>query len=127
MHHAMAVFYRPITGSKGEFYEIEKYEGSDKYSEIMKDAPASVAIGATLFFYNLGTTLLSVTMDSLLKQSRVTSEDQQQTQTPSDKRGDGISRSMHSLKETYLELQRLQKSLYTNASFGLNLKKKKTN
>ena len=127
MHHAMAVFYRPLTGHKGEFYEIEKYEGSDKYAEIMKDAPASVAIGATLFFYNLGMTLLSVTMDSLLKQSRVTSEDQQQTQTPSDKSGDGISQSMHSLKETYLELQRLQKSLYTNASFGLNLKKKKTN
>jgi hypothetical protein len=127
MHHALAVLYRPITGSKGEFYEIEKYEGTDKYAEIMKDAPASVAIGATLFFYNLGTTLLSVTMDSLLKQSRVKSEDQLQTQTPSDKNGDGISRSMRLLKETYLELQTLQRSHFTNVSYGLSLKKKKTN
>jgi hypothetical protein len=127
MHKALAVLYRPITGSKGEFYEIEKYQGSDKYSEIMKDAPASVAIGATLFFYNLGMTLLGVTMDSLMNQSRVNTEDQQQTQSPSDKNGDGISRSMHLLKETHLKLQKLQKDLSTHASYGLSSKKIKTN
>ena len=50
MHQAMAVFYRPIISGNKDFYKIEKYEGSSKYSSIMKDAPASVAIGAMLFF-----------------------------------------------------------------------------
>ena len=31
-------------------YLIEDYEGSDKYAEIMKDAPVNVALGATVFF-----------------------------------------------------------------------------
>ena len=52
MHKALAVMYRPIVAGKGEFYEIEEYEGSKKYSEVMKDAPMSVATGSIVFFYN---------------------------------------------------------------------------
>ena len=59
MHKAMAVLYRPLTGHKGEFYEIEKYEGSDKYAAIMADAPASVAIGAMLFFLSFRDDIVS--------------------------------------------------------------------
>ena len=44
MHKALAVMYRPIVAGKGEFYEIEPYEGSDKYSDVMKDAPVTVAL-----------------------------------------------------------------------------------
>ena len=50
VHKAMAVFYRPIVAGNKDFYKIEKYEGSDKYSTLMKDAPASVAAGTFLFF-----------------------------------------------------------------------------
>ena len=50
IHKAMAVLYRPITFQKGDLYLIEDYEGSDKYSEVMKDAPVNVALGAVVFF-----------------------------------------------------------------------------
>ena len=39
MHKAMAVLYRPIVAGNKDFYKIEKYEGTDKYSEVMKDIP----------------------------------------------------------------------------------------
>ena len=50
MHKAMAVLFRPVYHSKRECYLIDKYEGSDKYSQVMKDMPLSVALGATVFF-----------------------------------------------------------------------------
>ena len=125
MHKAMAVLYRPLTGNKGEFYEIEKYEGSDKYAAIMADAPASVAIGAMLFFYRLGMTLSLVTLRSLVPQAKTDLEDQQAIKSLSPKSGDGISPSMLSLEETYLESVRSLEEIYTNASFGLSLKKRK--
>ena len=69
MHRALAVMYRPIVAGKGEFYEIEKYKGSDKYADIMKDSPVTVALGSMVFFYNLGRELLRVTTHSLQKQA----------------------------------------------------------
>lgn len=124
MHKALAVLYRPLTGHKGEFYEIEKYETSGKYADIMLDAPASVAVGAMVFFYHLGMTLHSVTLDSLVQQLKKT-EDQQQTKKPSEKSGDGINHSMHLLEEMYSGLATLQNETYTSAFSGWNLKKKK--
>ena len=50
MHKAMAVMYRPITLKQRRKYLIEDYEGSHKYSEIMKSAPMDVVMGAMLFF-----------------------------------------------------------------------------
>lgn len=128
MHRALAVLYRPITGSKGEFYEIEPYETSEKYAEVMKDAPASVATGAMLFFYHLGRTLSIVTLRSLVDQEhkKTNSEDLHQDQTPLSKSGDGINLSTLSLQEMSSELARLQEEVYTNVSYGSNLKKKKT-
>jgi len=125
MHKAMAVLYRPLTGHKGEFYEIEKYEGSDKYAAMMADAPASVAIGAMLFFCRLAMTLSLVTLRSLVPQAKTDSEDQQATKSLSLKSGDGINQSMLSLEETYLESVRSLEEIYTNASFGLSLRKRK--
>jgi len=58
MHNAMAVLYRPITKTKGEKYEIESYEGSVTYAEVMKAMPLSVALGANVFFWNLINELL---------------------------------------------------------------------
>jgi len=78
MHQAMAVFYRPIISGNKDFYKIEKYEGSSKYSSIMKDAPASVAIGAMLFFLNLGIELSKITMDSLQPQVQTSSKEHTQ-------------------------------------------------
>ena len=65
MHKALSVLYRPVVFEKKDTYLIEDYEGSDKYSDIMLDAPVNVAFGATLFFYHLGNELSKHMMDYL--------------------------------------------------------------
>ena len=50
MHRAMAVLYRPVVKEKGERYDIEKYEATDERDELMKQMPASVVLGALVFF-----------------------------------------------------------------------------
>jgi hypothetical protein len=64
---AMAVIYRPIKNKNKELYSIEKYKGADKYSELMKMAPTSAYIAATVFFYNLLNDLLSAMPDYMSK------------------------------------------------------------
>jgi len=46
IHKAMAVLYRPVIGSKKDMYRIEDYEGSDKYADLLKYMPSSIALGA---------------------------------------------------------------------------------
>lgn len=64
MHRAMAVLYRPVVATLGNRYEIEKYEGSEKYAEHMKQMPLDVTIGAMLFFWTLGKDLSLATLKS---------------------------------------------------------------
>ena len=71
MHNAMAVLYRPITATFGNRYEIEKYEGSDKYAEKMKGISLDIAIGAMLFFWTLGNDLSQATLKSLEKEEEM--------------------------------------------------------
>ncbi len=52
MHKAMSVLYRPIEMEKGERYTIKKYDGVDN-EETMKKTPVDIALGASVFFYNL--------------------------------------------------------------------------
>jgi len=111
MHQAMAVFYRPIISGNKDFYKIEKYEGSNKYSSIMKDAPASVAIGAMLFFLNLGIELSKITMDSLQPQVQTSSEEH--THKDLEKNGDGINQYIHLQKEMSEKLTKLQELIST--------------
>ena len=65
LHKAMAVLYRPITSEVKHRYLIEPYEGAGRYAEQMKQAPMSVAMGATLFFWHLGNELLQAMLTSL--------------------------------------------------------------
>lgn len=65
MNNAMAVLYRPIIKAKGERYQIEEYESSINYSEVMKAMPLNVAISANVFFWSLGMDLLEGTMNFL--------------------------------------------------------------
>ena len=106
MHKAMSVLYRPIIAGNKDFYKIEKYEGSDKYSEIMKDAPASVAMGTILFFLNLGIDLSKITMDSLLKQQEILKEDP--THKDLVKSGDGTNQYIHLAEKASSGLTKLQ-------------------
>jgi hypothetical protein len=113
MHKAMAVMYRPIVAGKKQLYEIEPYQGSDRWSEVMKDAPVNVALGAIVFFYRLGKKLSKYTMNYLLE-DRMSQEDTQQ-HLDSAKSGDGISQYMVLLEVMYEELMRLPKFPYTPA------------
>jgi len=112
MHKAMAVLYRPIknNGLNGT-YDIEKYNGSITYSDVMKHAPLDVVFGATVFFYNLGNELLKSTMTYLEKDKEI----QNILQQPNlGKDGDGIVQSMLLLKETLQTLIELPNYQLTN-------------
>jgi hypothetical protein len=98
---AMAVMYRPIKRKAKDLYTIEKYKRSDKYSELMKDAPASAYISARFFFLNLLTELLNVTPAYLLK--NLTNSEVALLE----KNGVGISQLMNSLQGIDSDLKRL--------------------
>lgn len=88
LHQAMAVLYRPVTMSIGHRYEIAKYTADQQYVTLMKAMPLSAALGAQVFFYNLGNELLNDITLSLL-------EDQKQILSAKtlEKSGDGIATS----------------------------------
>lgn len=113
MHKAMSVLFRPIYHEKKEFYEVNEYEGTQKYSDVMLDMPVNVALGAMVFFYRLGSKLPLLTMDYLqatLKKEGVP----QQLKPILGENGDGINRYIHLLKEMSEESIRLQKQDFTN-------------
>jgi hypothetical protein len=105
-HKMMAVLYRPIKSKKGKLYEIEEYNGSEKYSEVMKFAPMDAVLGSQVFFYNLGIELLKYTMDSL---QELKTEDKIiiQQHINSLNGGDGINQYTQSLEEICLSLKAL--------------------
>jgi hypothetical protein len=107
IHKAMAVMYRPITKKKGDKYEIQEYEGTANYSEVMKLAPLGVTMGAMLFFYHLSNDLLKATQSYLVKELTEMSIQQKDNSTLN---GDGITASMHSLEEMLENLITLQNS-----------------
>jgi hypothetical protein len=54
LHNLMAVLFRPIKiEDKFGNYSINKYKGSGKYSDVMKNAPLHIVNGALVFFLNL--------------------------------------------------------------------------
>ena len=89
-HRSMAVLYRPIKQKYGNKYLIEDYEGSDKYSELMLNAPMDVVLSSKVFFWTLGRELLKSTMDSLAASNRMSLANRRNL----GKDGDGILASM---------------------------------
>ena len=112
MHKAMAVLYRPIkkNGLNGT-YDIEKYNGSITYSDVMKHAPLDVVFGANVFFYTLGNELLKSTMTYLENSKEMKDILQQHS---SENGGAGIVQSMLLLKETLQTLIELPNYQLTN-------------
>ena len=119
-HKTMAVLYRPITNVIGKRYEIEPYESSLKYCDVMKQAPMDVVLGATLFFYRLGNDLLNATTRSLENPKTNT-----QLNRSLEENGDGIHRFITSLKATSEPFKKLEDWAFTNASPFSRLTKKK--
>jgi hypothetical protein len=85
-HKSMAILYRPIKQKLGNKYLIEAYEGSDKYSEQMLDAPMDVVLSSKVFFWTLGRELLKSTMDFLAESKPMSLAKQHNLE----KDGDGI-------------------------------------
>ena len=113
MHKAMAVLFRPIIHKKKEFYRIDDYGGSDRYSDVMLDMPVDVALGASVFFYRLGRKLPLFMMDYLqevLKKGELTPQLKQTL----GENGDGISRYIHLLRGMSEESMKLRKPVFTN-------------
>ena len=107
MHKAMAAMYRPITKRKGEKYEIEEYNGTVTYAEVMKYAPLNVVFGASVFFWTLGSELLTALMDYLEKEMKGMDLTTIQSKLNLENNGVGIKAYMHSLKETLQDLTQL--------------------
>lgn len=113
-HKAMAVLYRPVKKKVKNMYIIEDYNGSNSYSEVMKDAPIDIMLGAVVFFYNLSNELLNATMDYI--QTQIT-ERLEITQGNSNLQTsmDTINRSTELLKEISQNLISLPNFHYTSA------------
>jgi hypothetical protein len=110
LHKAMAVLYRPITSKSKNMYEIEPYESSDMYQDIMKQAPLDVALGMQVFFYDLGKELL-IAMNRYLQQGKLITEQEKQLL---EKSGVGINLFMQQLREIFSNSIALQNYQYTN-------------
>ena len=110
MHKAMAVLFRPLKQKQGHKYLIEEYEGSHKYSEVMKQMPLSVVLGAMVFFYNLTSELLNY-IPSYLEKELVKEQTQGQI---SQENGEAIQNYIRLLRETLQDLKKLQDFRYTN-------------
>tara|TARA_B110000091_G_scaffold187184_1_gene208224 strand:+ start:50 stop:706 length:657 start_codon:yes stop_codon:yes gene_type:complete len=111
MHKAMAVLFRPIKQKQRDKYIIEEYEGSHKYSEVMKDMPLEVVMGAMVFFYNLTNVLLK-SIPSYLEKEVVK---EQMQGVISQENGEAIQSYIHLLKQTSQDLEKLQSSPFISA------------
>jgi hypothetical protein len=111
MHKAMAVLYRPITQTQKGKYLIQEYNGTREYSELMKQMPLSIAMGAMVFFYNLTNELLNYIPSYLEKETMK----EQTIGQISAENGELIRKSIALLKVTLEDLKRLQSYPYISA------------
>ena len=101
MHKAMAVLYRPIKSKVKDLYTIEDYEGSDKYSEVLKYMPLDIALGSMLFFYHLHNDCVNGLKDYI--QNEV--EQSEQLNKLLEKNGGGINQFTQQLEEIFSTLK----------------------
>jgi len=111
MHKAMAVMYRPIVKTKRDKYDIEEYQGSITYSEVMKYAPLSIVLGSMVFFYRLRDELLKATLSYLKTEVTEMALVQRNSSISS---GGGTTQSINLLEETLQSLTKLQNYHYSN-------------
>jgi hypothetical protein len=105
MHNAMAVLYRPIIDKYRDKYQIEEYNGSITYCDVMKHMPMDVVMGAMVFFYNLSNELLISSLNYLEENPQVKALIDKHNSEIS---GDGIHLSMLSLKLMLEDLMKFQ-------------------
>ena len=71
LHKLMSILFRPIT-NKDAFgnYSIAEYNGTKKYSELMKEIPLNVCDGALFFFINLSIELQNYIQKSIQEEQK---------------------------------------------------------
>tara|TARA_R110001592_G_scaffold319375_1_gene596965 strand:- start:601 stop:1359 length:759 start_codon:yes stop_codon:yes gene_type:complete len=115
LHKTMAVLYRPITKKIGKRYRIEEYDASDKYFDMMLDAPMNIVMGAMVFFWTLGKDLLGTTLTSLKNEIQKKNSKTSAVKEHLPKDGDGILHSIHLVKEMLEDLTKSQEYQHPNA------------
>jgi hypothetical protein len=105
-HKAMAVMYRPIKMKFKDKYEIVDYKPMEEMNELMKFTPVDIAISSSVFFWNLGSELLTATLTYLERQIKMNkkTETSLANKLNLENNGVGINQFMHSLKETLQDL-----------------------
>ena len=126
LHKMMAVLYRPIIEKKKDKYIIEQYEGSEKYSELMKYVSCDIALAAKVFFCDLQKELLKSTLiylTMILREKR----DQEDFHREFSLQNNGVSivQYMESLREIYTDLGKQQGCPYMIALPSSLLKNRK--
>ena len=126
-HKAMAVMFRPIKNTNKDKYEIIDYEPNEDMQELMRFAPLDVAISASVFFWTLGSELLSSTISYLQRETKkMTTSTNTAKGINSPSIGDGMEVSMRSVKAILPSLTRLQQQDLLNVSPISHSKSKKT-
>ena len=126
-HKAMAVMYRPIKEKNQDKYSIVDYEPNEDMQDLMRFAPFDVAISASVFFWTLGSELLTHTLSYLQNELKMmTNSSSTAKDIYLENNGDGIQASMLSLKEMLPSLTKLQDTDLLNVSHILLSKNKKT-
>jgi len=126
-HKAMAIMYRPINQELKGKYSIVEYDPNEEMQELMKHAPLNVALGASLFFWNLANELANHTLSYLEKQLKTMTEPSSTAKgIYSASNGDGIAASMRSLREMLPSSTQLLNSDLLNVSPISLSKSKKT-
>lgn len=105
MHKAMNVLFRPIENKRGVKYNIIEY-GKQDNSQVLKDMPLDIVLGAMVFFYHLNNELLTITLSYLEEemQQEMTLEQRQTLE----RSGLGINQSMDYLRAILPDTIRLQ-------------------
>ena len=125
-HIAMSTLYRPITNKVRNMHDIEEYKPSEEKQRAMLDMPLNVALGATVFFYNLETELLKCILSYSSEQMKKMEIKTSQVEDNSPSSGDGT------LAYTQLQMETLQDSIqsrdltFFNVSPISHLKSKRT-
>jgi hypothetical protein len=127
-HIAMSVLYRPIKLKFKDKYEIVDYNPMTEMHDLMKFTPVDIAISSSVFFWNLGSELLTATLTYLERE--ITKNPKIQTtlakQLNLQNNGGGINQFMLSLQETLQDLTQSPNIDLLNVSPISPLKNKKT-
>ena len=125
-HIAMSTFYRPITNKVRNMHDIEEYKPSEEKQRTMLDMPLNVALGATVFFYNLETELLRCILSYSKQQMKKMEIKTFQHEDNSPSNGDGTLASMQLQMETLQSSIQSRDLTFFNVSPISHLKSKRT-